>query len=113
MWLEARKSLGRFRVTFLTSLQAVIRMHGRLRIIDPLDGVASVAVKTLGRVGVAQPVDLAVVGFRVGLQALGMAVSAVPGNDDLGRIFRGVLDVMGGVAIGTDEIGRASCRERV
>ncbi len=72
------------------------------RIAHPLDAVAAVAVKTLGRVGVAQRVHLSVVGFGVGLQAFGVAAAAVPGDRQLGRVLRRIFDVVGGMAIRAD-----------
>ena len=82
-------------------------MHGRFRVVHALDGVAAVAVEALGRVGVAQRVDLAVVGVGVGLQAFGVAVAAVLGDGELGRVLGRVLDVVGGMAV------RADRRDRV
>jgi len=87
--LEGRKALGRFLVAFLAGLQAIIRMQRSTS--DPPHAAGWRGFRGSQNTwpcGRSQPVDLAVVGFRVGLQALGMAVSAVPGNGDPGRVLR-------------------------
>ena len=60
------------------------------------------AVVALGRIGVAQGVDLSVVGRLVGLVVVLVATAALAGHRELERIARGVADRVGAVAIGAD-----------
>ena len=105
--LERHIAGGRLRMALLTGLETIVRVNRRGRIIDPLDGVAAVAVEALGGVGEAERVDLAVIGLGVALEALVMAIAAVLGDGQLGRILGRVRDVVGRVAVGAD------CRARV
>src|SRR5450759_2818635 len=105
--LERGEPLRRTHMTLLAGLQAVVRMHLRLRIVYALDAMAAVAVEALGRIGVTQFVDLAVVGLGIGFQALMMTVAAVLGDGEPGRILCRIFDVVGGMAI------RADRRDRV
>src|ERR1017187_5851778 len=100
--LERGESLRRPFMALLAGFQAVGRIDRRSWIVHALDAMVAVAVETLGRIRVTQLVDLAVIGFGVGFQALLMAVAAVLGDRESGRILRRVFDVMGGVAIGAD-----------
>jgi len=100
--LEGRESPRRVLVALLAGLDAVAREHARFRIVDALDGVAAMAVEALGRVGEAQRVDLAVIGLGIGLEAFGVTVAAVLGDDELGLVPRRILDVVGRMAIGAD-----------
>ena len=100
--LEGDKSGCRTRVAFPAGLQAIVGVHSGRRILDALNRVAAMAIETLGRVGVAKRVDLAVIGLRIRLQAVLMTVAAVPRDDKPSRIHRRAFDVMGCVAIGTD-----------
>ena len=64
--------------------------------------MAAVAVEALRGIGEAQRVDLPVVGPHVGLQLLVMAIAAVLGDQQPGRVEPRVLNVMGGVAVRAD-----------
>src|SRR3972149_6214038 len=68
--------------------------------------MTAVAVEALGCIGVAQLVDLAVIGSRIRFQAPLMAVAAVLGNRELGGVLGRILDVVGGVAVGADRGAR-------
>jgi len=102
MWLKGDKTGGRTLMALPAGLQAIVGMHAGRGIADTLDLVTSVTVKTLGRIGVAQRIDLAVIGLRVGLQAFFMTISAVPGDDQPRQVHRRAFHVMGRVAIGAD-----------
>ena len=110
--LEAEEALGRVEVALLAGLQAVGRIDRRLRIVDALDRVVAVAVETLGGVGEAERVDLAVVGPLVGCQLLLMAAAAVLGDQELGLVEEGVLNVVRGVAVRADRRLRVGLLQR-
>ena len=87
--LEGDEARGRVGWHFWQVCKPVGREDGRARIVDALDRMVAVAVEALGRIGVAQRVDLAVIGRQVGLQLLLMAGAAVLGDDELGRVRNG------------------------
>jgi hypothetical protein len=64
--------------------------------------MAAMAVGALGGVGIAQAVDLAVVGGLVGLVGILVAIAATGSDRQLGLVGRTADDVVGGVAIGAD-----------
>ena len=96
---EPRAGVG---MAFPTSGKPVGRKHGRTRVADPLDRMASMAVETLRRIGVAQGVDLPVISRQVALQILPMARAAVLGDDQPGRTQDRVFNVVRGVAVRAD-----------
>ena len=81
-------------------------MYGGFRIGHPLNAVATVTIKTLGRVGITQGVYLSMVGLGVGLQALGVAAAAVFGDRQFGGVIRRICDVVCAMAIGANRSGR-------
>ena len=60
------------------------------------------AVVALGGVGIAQGIDLPVVGRLVGFVVVLVATAALAGDGQLERIARGVADRVGTMAIGAD-----------
>ena len=62
----------------------------------------AMAVGALGGVGIAQAVDLAVVGGFVGLVGILVAIAATGGDRQLGLVGRTADDVVGGVAVRAD-----------
>ena len=64
--------------------------------------MAAMAVVALGRVGMAQGVDLAVVGVFIGLVIFLMTTAALRGNGQFDGVRRGVADAVRGVAVGAD-----------
>ena len=100
--LEGHKPRARVGMAFPTRVKPIGRIHGRTWVAGPLDRMASMAVETLRRIGVAQGVDLSVIGRQVGLQPILMARAAILGNDQLGRAQDWVFDVMTGVAVRAD-----------
>ena len=111
--LELHEARRRVEMALLAGLQAVVRMHARCRIVHALDRVAAVAVEALGGIGEAQRVDLTVVGPHVGLQLLVVAIAAVLGDQQPGRVERRVLDVVRGVAVRADRRFRIAVLQRL
>jgi len=64
--------------------------------------MAAVAVRALGGIGIAQPVDLAVIGSLVGLVGILVAIAATGGDRQFGLVGGTADDVVRCVAIGTD-----------
>ena len=62
------------------SLQAISRKHFRFRIIRPQDAVASMAVVAICCIGIAQGVNLTVIGVCIGFQILFMATTTYLGD---------------------------------
>ena len=93
---EAGAGVG---VALLTRSEPVGREHGRTVVVDPLDRMAAMAVEALGGIGVAQGVDLPVIGVQIGFQLFLMARAAVLGDDQLGRVQQRVFNVVTGVAV--------------
>ena len=100
--LEGHKPGAGVGMAFPTCGEPVGRIHGRTWVVDPLDRMVAMAVETLGRIGVAQGVDLPVIGCQVGLQLLLMARAAVLGDDQPGRTQHRVFNVVTGVAVRAD-----------
>src|SRR5271169_858436 len=112
MRLEAEEALGRVEMALLAGLQTVGRIDARARVVDALDRVVAVAVETFGGVSEAERIDLAVVGPLVGCQLLLMATAAVLGDQELGLVEEGVLNVVRGVAVRADRRLRIGLQQR-
>src|SRR6185503_9061896 len=70
------------------------------RVADALDGVVAVAVEALCGIGVAQRVDLAVIGLHVALVVVDVAAAAVARDDEADVVGPRAADLVRGVAIG-------------
>ena len=106
--LEGSEAGGRLRQILLAVVAGFAGLHavGRIdlgaRIVHLGDLVAAVAVKALGRVGIAQLVDLTVVGLDIAFEVFLVTAAAIAGDGELGSVSRGIADVVAGVAIDTN-----------
>ena len=102
MGMEAEEVLGRILVAGVAGLEAIVRMHPRGRVVDPLHAVAAVAVEALRGVGETQTGDLAMIGGEVGSLFEFVAITAVLGDGQLHRVSLRRGDCVSRVAIGAD-----------
>ena len=77
-------------MTLRAGLQPVVGMHLRLRIVDAFDFVTAMAIRAARGVGVAKPIDLAVIGVGIGFQLFLVAGAAGVDVGDLEFVGRGV-----------------------
>ena len=86
-------------VALLACLQPVLGTDLGVGIVDLEDAMAAVTVEALGGGGIAQRIDLAMVGVAVGFQVVFMATAAFFREGQLDRAGRGVADAVRGMAV--------------